>query len=153
MGEPKVVARYFDRTEADVARTALEGSGIPVEMADENFSRITWFYCVAIGGVRLYVPEEYLAEARDVLTSPAEQDVADEAMGASGGAPDIGTGSEESCERCGSFRMRYTSRDRRLRALSMLLMWLGIPLPLWGKRLICESCGNQWAPEENQDPG
>ena len=141
MSRPKIVARYFERTEADVAQSALEAAGIPVYLADENMTRVAWLYTIALGGIRLFVPGERLDEARAVLAAkpgPEEQ------------ARDIGTPKATqatgACEACGSNDVDYTHRDRRLGSLSMLLLWFGLPFIAWGKRLRCNSCGNQWKP-------
>ena len=52
-----VVGRYLERAEADAARCALEATGIPVHLADENMTRLAWLYSIALGGSRIFVPD------------------------------------------------------------------------------------------------
>ena len=112
MSDPKIVARYFERTEAVVARSALEAAGIPAHLADENITRLAWFYSLAIGGNRLFVPEERLQEARALLATNSRLEkprthatTAPETVKIYG-----------DCQVCGSDEVGYTQRDRRLRA-------------------------------------
>ncbi len=61
------VARFLDVREAQIARSALEASRIPVVLADEFRAQTLWHEQMTIGGVRLYVHETDAGDARDFL--------------------------------------------------------------------------------------
>ena len=143
MSEPVVVGRYLAHTDAELARSVLDAAGIPAFLADEEMTRVVWLYAIALGGARLYVPEEFETEARTLLAGPEGSTaiLSDEVVGV---APE--SSPSESCPLCGRMDVQYTAHDRRLRALSMLLLWVGIPFLAWGKRLRCADCGATWKP-------
>jgi len=57
--------------EAQLAKSVLEAAGIETMLADEHVVSIT-MYSNAVGGVKLLVPEDRLAEAESLLDSAAE---------------------------------------------------------------------------------
>ncbi len=87
------VARFTTLTEAMAARAALEAAGIPCFLQDENVVRIDWFYANFIGGLRLQVEPEDEADAREVLTAPMPEFIAQP------GQPDF---IQPVCPQCGS---------------------------------------------------
>jgi len=58
------IARFADLTEAQVAASALRASGIPVLVQNENWSQANASLTLAMGGLRLWVPEEEAPDAR-----------------------------------------------------------------------------------------
>jgi len=66
---PVALRRYLDLTEAIVYKTALESAGIDCFLYDDNLVRLDWFYSNAIGGVKLVVGEDSVAEAEEVLAA------------------------------------------------------------------------------------
>jgi hypothetical protein len=50
-----------------LARSALDSAGIESFLVDENLVQMYWFYSDAIGGVKLYVRPEDVADANKVL--------------------------------------------------------------------------------------
>jgi hypothetical protein len=136
----EVVARFIERSEADVAESLLDAAGIPVLLADEEMTRNAWLYSIALGGTRLIVPDDRADEARSILEECGEIQHGDDE------SPSAGLPEEDACPRCRSGMTRYSGRDRRLRALSMLFLWFNVPVLFWGKRLMCEECGHEWRP-------
>lgn len=66
--EPFVeVAAYFNPVDAHVARLALEGSGIEVRVQDEHTVSIDPLSSVALGGVKIRVPQSRAPEAARIL--------------------------------------------------------------------------------------
>lgn len=61
------VARFIDLTQAQAARSALEGSGIPANLRDEQMGSLNWFNLPALGGLRLEVPEDRADDAIAIL--------------------------------------------------------------------------------------
>ncbi len=70
-GEPLgfvTVARSLVASQIEVLRARLEGDGIPSFVADEGMNRMVSLYSVALGGIRLLVPEQFAAEARQIIS-------------------------------------------------------------------------------------
>lgn len=65
----KAVRRYSTRLEADLARIALEGAGVPATVVGVGLGMEG-----GIGGVQLLVPEERIAAALEVLKELDEPD-------------------------------------------------------------------------------
>lgn len=59
------VERFFDLGLAEIARMMLESEGIPVLL--HSAAHASLIGGLAVGGVRLQVPLEYEARARDLL--------------------------------------------------------------------------------------
>jgi len=53
----RTVSRYFDLTEAQVARGALRSISAGESLRDEHLGSINWGYLVALGGLRLETPD------------------------------------------------------------------------------------------------
>ena len=76
------VARFLDLTEAQAAAAALRASGMPVFMQNENWGQTEAYLQLAMGGFRLWTPEEEAADARAFLATiphaagPPEPDTA-----------------------------------------------------------------------------
>lgn len=96
-------------------------------------TQIAWIYTLALGGVRLEVPDDRLEEARALLAG-SDARIEGKVEGAS----------DDVCPKCGSEDVDYKRLDRRVRGTSMLLVWLGIPLLMWSKRFRCGKCGHRW---------
>lgn len=71
MPAPTTIATYLHIWEAEIARGLLESEGISATLADENIVRLDWSHALAVGGVRLRVPFESVAAAREVLDRQA----------------------------------------------------------------------------------
>jgi hypothetical protein len=71
-----IAARYFDPIEAHMARSCLEAAGIPAVVADDNHNQAYQLLALALGGVRVLVPEEFLEQSKEVLASLARGDYA-----------------------------------------------------------------------------
>jgi hypothetical protein len=61
------IAQFPTPHDAHLARSFLAADGIPVRLRDENLVGVNWLMSPALGGVRLDVPEEFVARARDLL--------------------------------------------------------------------------------------
>jgi hypothetical protein len=134
------IASYLERTQADLAITRLEAAKIPSFLADENMTRLAWLYVIAFGGIRIFVPKSREIEARTVLEKipiVEDEDRIEEYEKRDG----------DFCPNCNSSNINYTNFGRRLRAASLLAIWFGIPLILWGKRVQCDDCRFQYKPD------
>jgi hypothetical protein len=65
--EPVMIRRYRDWPIAALAKSALDSAGIESFLADENLVRLDWFYSNLVGGIKLYVRPEDVADANKVL--------------------------------------------------------------------------------------
>lgn len=65
------VARFFDARSAELARIALEGSGLRVSLAPEGHASL--IVPAALGGIRLQVAESDADAARDILEALVQE--------------------------------------------------------------------------------
>jgi hypothetical protein len=63
----RLVAHYFDRSEAFVVCSALEAAGVVTFMENYNQVALKPFSEIALGGFRIMVVDEDLPDALDVL--------------------------------------------------------------------------------------
>ncbi|WP_189644772.1 putative signal transducing protein [Luteimonas gilva] len=61
------VAHYHDPIEAHIARGLLASQGIDAHLGDEHLALANWEWRLAVGGVKLRVPQEQAMRARDIL--------------------------------------------------------------------------------------
>lgn len=97
-GDLVMIARLFDATEAEMLRGRLEAEGVPAMVADANTSRVNPLFQLAIGGVRLMVPEKYLEKAHEVLKADARGDYAIDENVDTGAPSEPGAGSRNNRE-------------------------------------------------------
>lgn len=138
-GSLVTVARYRDLTEAFVARSVLEGEGIPCFLCDENFVRLDWGYSNFIGGMRLQVSGRDEAYARELLTQKAPETI---------DVPGVPTFVQPICPKCASDDIVAYDSGLKTAAASALL--IGIPTRLSAKTTSqeawhCMKCGCNWA--------
>lgn len=136
-GEPVrwiTVATFSQSTRAQIARLKLESEDIPCIILDENLVATDWFMSIAVGGIKVQVPEPEAARAVLLLgekaphatETPATQEEEPSAL----------------CPRCGASNVYRTRFSRRMAMLSILL--LGLPLSFGGRRWRCARCGWEW---------
>lgn len=121
------VAAFSLATEAHLARLKLEAEDVDCVLVDEHLISTNWLLSPAIGGIKLQVPEDQLARAREVLGAQAvEWDEADQKLASA-------------CPHCGVGEFVPAPRARWTFAVSLLL--LGLPLLFLPKRWVCDHCG------------
>ncbi len=64
------IRQYRDLAEAMIAKSALDSTGIPAFLRDENTIRMDWFWSNAVGGIRLQVKPEDVEAAEELLSQP-----------------------------------------------------------------------------------
>jgi hypothetical protein len=62
------VARSLIPSDLHVLHARLEGDGIPSLVVDDNIARMNSLWSVAVGGARLLVPQQFAAEANEVIS-------------------------------------------------------------------------------------
>ena len=123
------VAIYYEPSEAFIAKSLLEQHGFTVFLHDRFYTQLNWGHIVALGGLRLAVPEPEAEDAAHLLSlatpvPPAEADAID------------------CCPDCGSdnvFRIAHW--------LSLLIAFgIGVAAIFLApsKRRRCRECGHRW---------
>lgn len=69
---PTVVARFLDLREAEMALSALQGSGLEAWLDQPFTASIAPHYMFGFGGIALYVRERDTVRAREILGSGDE---------------------------------------------------------------------------------
>ncbi|MEZ6028521.1 MAG: hypothetical protein R3C46_02125 [Hyphomonadaceae bacterium] len=62
--EYAVLVSLYTREEAEVMASALRADGVDAFTSPLNHQGMTWFYLMALGGVRVLVPRDQLEESR-----------------------------------------------------------------------------------------
>jgi len=114
------VSRFTYLLDEQFAQLELGNYEIPSFIADEHTTTLQWFYTNAIGGIRLQVHEDDLAEAVQVLAElnkkPSESNI------------------------CSHFGSSHTE-SLRLSPWSLVLYLLGVFMPVKSGRVVCNDCG------------
>jgi hypothetical protein len=125
--------QYRDLSEAIVARSMLEASGIEVYLRDENLVRLDWQVSNFIGGIRLQVEEAEAETARELLSQSVPEFIRME------GEPDY---AQPHCPVCGSVEITFEGSDRTFALPAVFVV--GLPLPPGPKTWLCSVCGTRW---------
>lgn len=121
------IDRFFDPVEARIVAGRLEAAGIPVHLLGIHHVSANWMLAVALGGVRLQVPQTRVEEAKHLLSEDVALD------------PDSVV-----CPQCGQVdSVPHNSASWKASLLTTHLF--GVPLPWTSKRHRCISCGHVWS--------
>ena len=66
-GGLRAFVAHLDWTDAQILKGLLESEGIPVLIADGHLATANRFLSVATGGVRLWLHEEHVARAKEIV--------------------------------------------------------------------------------------
>lgn len=132
------VSRYRDLSEAIVARSMLESTGIPVYLRDENLVRLDWQVSNFIGGIRLQVDASNEHQARELLAQPLQETIPYK------GDDDF---VQPHCPSCSSINITFEGASRKVALAS--LFTLAVPLPQGRETWTCGDCGARW--EDTED--
>lgn len=139
----KTVARYRDLSEAIVARSMLESSGMAVHLYDENLVRLDWQVSNFIGGIRLQVDERDEAAALELLSQPVPEFIAFD-------DDDTEEFAQPRCPVCNSAEITFEGASRGAALVSLYV--LAMPLPPGEETWSCTHCGARWQDEEEDPP-
>ncbi|MCF8184158.1 MAG: hypothetical protein K9J43_04200 [Polynucleobacter sp.] len=68
-GDMTIVARNLVATEAHVLCSCLRAGGVPADSGDTNLVQMHSLLTIAVGGACVRVPENYLAEAQEIIAA------------------------------------------------------------------------------------
>lgn len=127
-----ILRRYRDLPEAVVVKSILDFDGIECFLSDENLIRMDWFWSGLLGGVKLWVRQQDIDEARSLLDqSPPE------GFNVEG----IGEFQQPHCPKCHSVEISFKGLNKPVAFISA---YLGLPIPLKRRGWKCHSCGHSW---------
>lgn len=141
------VATFWQPMDAHMARIKLESMDIDCVLLDEYLVATDWLYANAVGGIKLQVHEERVAEAQEALERRGDGGSSDALADPDDGDSDgvIRYASiDVTCPECGStnvHRQRWTARS-----VFLAILLLGFPLPFISRKWECEACGHEWEP-------
>jgi hypothetical protein len=75
-GDLVPIARFFTAMEAHILQSRLEADGVPAIVADANIVQTNALLTMAVGGVRVLVPEAYLDQALEIVRAIERGDYA-----------------------------------------------------------------------------
>ena|SRR5690554_7887809 len=125
------VAAYTDPIEAQLALGLLQAEGIPARLDDTGTAIANWEWRLAIGGMRLRVPDEQAIHARRVLAAleAGEYALDDDALAGEDEAP----GSAHAPPHEAAMLQPPDRETLSSRIAWAALMLVGLPLP-WRRR-------------------
>ena len=136
------IATCNELTEAHILKGRLEAEGILCFLGDEHIVGAQPFYAVAVGGIKLKVPENDVDEAKAILAG-IQGGHADYLLDEIELAPPMQEHAiAQTCPHCGSDNIAEEKYNKTVFSLSYL--FLGFPLPFLNHRYKCYNCGQQW---------
>ncbi len=127
-----ILRRYRDLPEAVVVKSILDSGGVECFLTDENLIRMDWFWSGLLGGVKLWVRQQDIDEARSLLEqSPPE------GFNVEG----VGEFPQPHCPKCQSVDISFKELNK---SVAFVSAYLGLPIPLKRRGWNCHSCGNSW---------
>ena len=131
------VAAYTDPIEAQLALGLLQAEGIPARLDDTGTAIANWEWRLAIGGMRLRVPDAQVVHARRVLAAlEAGEYALDDTFPADGAGPaaEHAASRDDDARDAHAAALEAPFRESRSSRLAWAaLMLFGIPLP-WRRR-------------------
>ena len=75
-GDLVLIARLFTALDAHLLQSRLEVEGVPAVVVDDNIVQTNPFLTLAVGGVRVFVPELHAERAREIARAIERGDYA-----------------------------------------------------------------------------
>ena len=132
-----IVGKYFDPWEAHILRARLIAEGIPATVLGDQHVTANWPISIALGGVALQVPSEFVAQATELIAAYHAGDLESDLLAEH---PDA----QETCPSCQSTDLR-ASLPVGQRALALATtFFFTAPFSIAASNMTCQSCGAQW---------
>ena len=129
------VAHFREPYEAHIAKGLLESHGVPAIVFDEHIVWMNWMYSLAVGGVKVKVPPEFVTQAKELLEQDFSSHLSQIPESSLPKAPgDI-------CPECSS-----ESVNPNLQSMWWLIPSIFFLLPIFYRfrKYRCDGCGHQW---------
>ena len=126
------IRKFRDLPEALLAKGSLESAGIECYLIDDNMVRMDWFISNLLGGVKLQVWPEDIAEATAILDMPIPDAIEVEGSG---------TYQQPHCPNCGSLDVTFEELHK---PAAYVTAAVGLPMPLHRTEWKCHACGREW---------
>lgn len=124
-----VIARFSELNKAYIARASLEAAGIYCFIADEHTTNLG-FYTHAIGGARLFVNEEDVEKALEVLSKDFSKDV------------DAQFPKLDELARCPNCKSdKLVAQTKGEYPVFICILLLGLPFLFYRRGYQCQNCG------------
>ena len=138
------ISKFLSLGEAKLAQGKLVSAGITAFVCDENMHAMNWHMGMALGGIRLQVPDSQVVRALEVLDDFEPQETETPALD----RPEEEDDEVEEvacCPECESLEIREIPNTMP----RQIMLWsAAIPFPeqptLFGNRWKCLMCGYQW---------
>lgn len=134
---PTAIGRYFDPWEAHILRARLAAEGVPASVTGDQHIIANWPLSVALGGVVLQVPGEYLAQAQEIVAAyhagTLEHDLLVEHPEAT-----------ENCPTCGATDVTRTVPLGQQALTVTTFLLASAPFPTSASRMQCRACNHRW---------
>jgi hypothetical protein len=75
MSQLITIATFDTMPDAHIALGRLRAEGIDGVLADEHLVQTDWLYSIAVGGIKLRVPEEQVERALEILGADYSQEL------------------------------------------------------------------------------
>jgi hypothetical protein len=126
------IKKFRDLPEALFAKGSLESADIDCFLVDDNMVRLDWFISNLIGGVKLQVAAEDVAEATEILNLPTPETLEVEGSGIY---------QQPHCPKCNSIDVSFEELNKPVAYVSA---WAGLPLPIHRRAWKCHACNVEW---------
>ena len=127
-----MLRRYRDLPEAVVVKSILDSAGIECLLGDENMVRLDWFWSNLLGGVKLWVKQQDIDQAGNLIDQSSPEDFNVEG---------VGEFKQPRCPNCKSFDISFEELNKPVAFVSA---YLGLPIPLKRRGWKCHRCGHSW---------
>ena len=135
----RILKTYEFLHKANMDLMKLKDEGIDAHMADQHTVSLAPYYAQAVGGIKLYVAEEDVERASDIL-SP--DDIADEQLESYFEAEGF-----EPALRCPNCNSPNIYQERSFLSGLFFLFTFFLPVSISKNRYRCVKCDHQWEPE------
>ncbi|MEP0365325.1 MAG: DUF2007 domain-containing protein [Cyclobacteriaceae bacterium] len=131
-----ITVKSFDQPiQAHLCKSRLQDAGIPVFLFDENMTSVAPFHTIHLGGVRLKVPEERVADAIKIIEELDNSQYTNE------------EGEPVKCPECGSENLHSGINDakglKRVWNIVSIILF-GIFAPFTETKYECKDCGQRF---------
>jgi hypothetical protein len=134
------IAKFLNLGEAKLAQGKLTSAGISAFVCDENMHAMNWHMGMALGGIRLQVPDSQVVRALEVL-----DDFSPEGDGVQDSEEDAELDEVDCCPECDSLEIREVkiTNPRQITLWSSAIPFPELPAE-HRRRWRCVACGYQW---------